>query len=146
MAKHDLYPPLGISSFILIFGIAFGVGAFLTFRRSYRKVKGWKTDSGVVIDDVTRGYGYQINYSPKIEFTTDSGTQLTFIASVASQRKSYRIDDKVKVLYSPDDPEKADLKSFSNLWLFPVFLGMFALVFLGGGLFVFINVLIDILK
>jgi hypothetical protein len=146
MMKGELIPALIVASGFLVIGSAMAIGAFFMSRSSYRKMKNWKTTSGTVVD-----YSYISNtqlmssnayYAPRIQFATDDGKEVTCVASTGSNRQSYRIGAKVKVVYSPDDPEKADLKSFVNLWGFPVTLGVFALAALGVSLNIFIHLII----
>jgi hypothetical protein len=139
-SKKDFYPMLGVASMFLIFGSAATFGSFLSFRSSYRKIKNWKTDVGTVIDYYAQSGGSQMHYAPRIQFVADDGKQIVFVASTGSNRQSYRIGANVKILYSPNDPEKADLKSFTNLWVLPIFLGLFGLSFLVIGLLAVITV------
>jgi Protein of unknown function (DUF3592) len=151
VSKGDLFPVITIASIFLLVGSACATGAFFLFRSSYRKNKYWKTTSGTVVDydyvSPTQSMRSNPYYVPRIQFTTDDGKQVTCVASTGSNRQSYRIGANVKVVYSPDDPQKADLKSFGNFWVMPIFLGIFALASLGVSLNVFIHLIfIDSVK
>jgi hypothetical protein len=41
----------------------------------------------------------------------------------------------VRVLVDPANPERADLQSFTTLWLLPLLLTVFALAFMGAGVY-----------
>jgi len=71
------------------------------------------------------------SYSPQVQFTTDDGKVITFTSSNGSGRKPYRIETAIKVLYAPDDPTKATIKSFTNLFLLGIVLVFFGLGFAG---------------
>ncbi|MDR3377948.1 MAG: DUF3592 domain-containing protein, partial [Verrucomicrobiae bacterium] len=62
-----------------------------------------------------------------------------------SSRPRYRVDARVKVLYSPDNPEKTQLNSFTDLWAMTILLGFFGSAFLGVSLFLCIHLIIDCL-
>jgi hypothetical protein len=119
----------------IIFSIAGLILIFLgiwSIRNACVKIRTWNTVSGTVI-----GYKeYQIqmgkpSYSPQVQFTTDDGKVITFTSSNGSGRKPYRIETAIKVLYAPDDPTKATIKSFTNLFLLGIVLVFFGLGFAG---------------
>jgi hypothetical protein len=136
LAKRDFDSAAIIGVVFLLIGIACGVGATLFFRSSLRKVMHWKRGNGTVVDYVVyTPTSYNKGYTPKIQFTSDDGKEVIFVASTGSNIQRYRIGDIVKLRYSADNPDKADLDSFTNLWLGPIFLTLLALPFSGAGLF-----------
>jgi len=147
ISSRDFHAAVAIGSCFLLFGAAAGLGAFFLFRRSYREVKNWKTTSGTVVGDkVISDPRTQLpQYYPTFQFVADNGQRVTSVASVGSSGRRYRVGASVRVLYSPDDPEKAQLNSFTDLMLMPIFLGVFGLAFSGVGIYIFIRLTIDCL-
>lgn len=147
ISSRDFHAAVAIGSCFLLFRAAAGLGAFFLFRRSYREVKNWKTTSGTVIGDkVISDPRTQLpQYYPTFQFVADNGQSITSVASIGSSRRRYRVGASVRVLYSPDDPQKAQLNSFTDLLLLPIFLGCFGLAFSGVGIYLFIRLTIDCL-
>ena len=147
ISSRDFRAAVAIGSCFLLFGAAAGLGAFFLFRRSYREVKNWKTTSGTVVGDkvISDPRTQLAQYYPTFQFVADNGQRVTSVASVGSSGRRYRVGASVRVLYSPDDPTKAQLSSFTDLWLMPVFLGLFGSAFLCVGVYVFIRLIIDCL-
>jgi len=115
--------------FMLAMGGLFGFFGVWMFRDSYKKITKWLVAYGTVIgfeEETTNG---KTHYRRKAEFQCPSGNKIVFTASTSSGMKP-SIGRKVKVLYSPDDPTKADISSFLNLWLGPVVFLFFGAVFL----------------
>jgi hypothetical protein len=117
---------MAIISLALSGGI--GVLAFLAFRSAYRKTSTWHRAVGVIVGFTERARKGRTSYFPQVEFTTPAGESFTFTSSVGSGRRS-RIHRKVRVLFSPDDPSKAIIASFVNLWFLPAFLCVFVVMF-----------------
>lgn len=57
-----------------------------------------------------------------VEFVTAAGDTVVFVSDVGSATNPYATDEEVVVLYKPDDPENAKIRSFSSLYLGPVLL------------------------
>ena len=123
-------------TFVLI-GLAmsggFGILAFLAFRRAYRMTSTWHRAIGAIVGFTEHSRKGRTSYIPRVEFTIPTGELVTFSASFGSSWRS-RVGRSVRVLYSPDDPTKADIASFMNLWFLPGFLS----IFVGG--FAFLSV------
>jgi hypothetical protein len=142
ISSIDIHAVIGVGSGFLIFGTAAGLGAFFMFRRSYREVKHWKTASGTVVDNKVVSGSKGLHYYPIFQFVADNGKEVTGVADVGSSWQRFRVGASVRVLYSPDEPTKAQLRTFTDLWLFPIVCGFFGLAFLGVSLFLFIHLII----
>ena len=59
------------------------------------------------------------DYSPRFEFQTPDGNTWTVLSNVGSNPAAFSVGDKVEVLYHPDNPAHARIRSFSQLWLWP---------------------------
>jgi hypothetical protein len=117
-----------IVSLLLGFGLLAGAGYFYSSTRhliaTAQKVPG--TVVGFERRSSKRGHS---DY-PVIEFTTASGEIRRFTTSGAGD---YAKNETVDVLYDTDDPAKARLNVFIELWLGSLALGAFGLLCLGCG-------------
>lgn len=73
-------------------------------------------------------------YLPEVQFDAGDGKTITFTSSTGSNVRPPRIGAMVKILHDPTDPQEAAIKSFSNLWVAPMFALLFGFGFLGAGL------------
>ena len=81
-------------------------------------------------------------YHPVITFYTASGEKKTFTAGGGAYPAKYEIGDKVTILYDPDNPSDAEIKSW-EMWFPPtLFMVIGILPFLiGGGIMLGIRIL-----
>jgi heme/copper-type cytochrome/quinol oxidase subunit 2 len=85
-----------------------------------------RTDS----DDRT---SYHPVYYPVVEFKIAENDTFRFESSFGSNPPSYRIGEKVEVLYDPASPGNAKIKSFLSLWVGVVILGILGFIFFAIG-------------
>ena len=125
----------GVGIIFSLAGLTLIFLGILSIRNACIKIRTWKTVSGIVV-----GYkeydDQQVNRSstafcPQVQFSTDDGKVIDFTSSSGSNRRPYRIGATVKVLYVPDDPAKATIKSITNLFLPAFFLLLFGVAFAG---------------
>lgn len=102
--------------FVLVFG---GIGAILLaiagvvyfreagFLNSAEKATGTVTDYNLSSSD-----NGGTTYCPVIEFTTANGEPVKFYGNVCSSPASYKIGEKVDVLYDPQDITQVQMSSF----------------------------------
>jgi Protein of unknown function (DUF3592) len=138
----------GVGLFFLIGAFLCIVPGLLIFWSSYLKMHTWMTVSGTVIgyNEVQQGRHRDAQgkmdksanepiqwtaYDPQVQFISADGKTITFTSPMGSNRKSYRIGDVVQVLYDPEGPENAAIKSFSRLFLVPIIVTAAGLVLLG---------------
>lgn len=62
-------------------------------------------------------------YAPLVRFTTADGREIEYQSSTATSPPSHRVGDQVEVLYLPDDPYRARVDSWVDLWLAPTIVG-----------------------
>ncbi len=62
-------------------------------------------------------------YYPVVEFHTTDGRDVKFLGPIGSSPADYQEGDAVTVLYPPQHPDQAMIRSFQGLWLRPVVLG-----------------------
>lgn len=74
------------------------------------------TVRGTVSEMVEAGEGRQ---SPKVEFTVDA-KRISFTSRVSSNPPNFVVGEDVRVVYRPEDPTRARIDSFGELWLIPM--------------------------
>ena len=87
-------------------------------RREYENVQ----------DRIVRDY-----YFPVISFTADDGRSRTIQLDTGSSSQDYEKGDQIMVLYDPQKPLNARIKSFSSsamMWILPVITGILGFSFL----------------
>ena len=72
-------------------------------------------------------------YRPVVTFSLPSGEEVRFKSTVAGYPPPLRHGQAVTVLYDPDRPQDARIRSFQDLWLGPLILGGLGLVFTSAG-------------
>lgn len=76
-------------------------------------------------------------YYPKFQFKDKHNNVIKAESNVgAGGSRAYEVGSQVEVLYMEDDAHEAIINSFSNLWMGPIILGIFSVVFLAIGYFI----------
>lgn len=107
-----------------------------TFIRSSRTAPGrvvdleWRNGSG---RSKTSG-----GYATVFVFTDGSGQAHTVRTKSAYDPLTHRIGSAIEVLFQPENPEDAKIRSFRTLWLIPVALAGAGVGFAGAGAFVLV--------
>jgi hypothetical protein len=70
------------------------------------------------------------SYYPVCEFITADGRTILFTSGIGSNPSSYDVNEEVEIRYDPDNPQKASINSFFNIWMAPFILGLLGLIFL----------------
>lgn len=75
-------------------------------------------------------------YRPVVVFTAENGQRVRFESMASSNPPRYSVGDQVPVLYDPERPSDARIRSFHDLWFMPALLGGLGLAFtvVGAGL------------
>ena len=125
----------------LVFALV-GVGMLAWAASEYRSASALTGDAikadGTVIEMIKQEFsdpdaGLTYAYAPRIEFVDESGGTRNFIGN-ASNPPAYREGDHVEVIFQRSQPETARINSFMSLWLFPIVMAAFGLLFtLAGG-------------
>ena len=120
----------------LLVGIPFLIGAFLSYKSSKALTTNGIETQGLVVDIIKRvnestdtngGYTRSVTYAPKIEFQDIQGHKHQFVSSLSTSRIKWEKGDSLPVIYDPEHPDKAKLKSFWALYGLAVILA-----FMGG--------------
>jgi len=125
----------------LIFGLVFGgVGLLLTalalffwlrtraFLGTAQKAQG--TVIQMVYSSDSEGGG---GYSPVYTFRTMNGQVVEVTDRMSSNPPQFKEGQIIDVLYDPDNPNKARINKWFNLYFVPILLGFLGLVFGGIG-------------
>ena len=115
-----------------------GIASF----NNIRKISREENAPGIVVDmtkrieydeqDFNRVIGE--TYYPVVEFTANDGKRRTVQLSEGSFPPAYEIGDEVTVLYDPEHPLDARIKSFGSsalMWILPGITGILGIAFLG---------------
>ena len=124
-----------IGSVFACVGLVFILVSFWTYRNTQQFLAQSETAQGEVIDLVLRsshdgdsGTSSGVYY-PVVRFATAEGEYIEFQSGVGSQPPAYRIGDSVTVRYRPDNPYRARIDSFFQLWFLSVLFGGLGFVF-----------------
>ncbi|MGA8102632.1 MAG: DUF3592 domain-containing protein [Candidatus Acidiferrales bacterium] len=72
-------------------------------------------------------------FYPRIRFRTTDGQEISFITNTGSSPPAYRVNEPVTILYEPQQPYHAYIRSFSELWLLPTILFPMGVIFCSFG-------------
>jgi hypothetical protein len=99
-------------------------GAVWAYFSKQRTIQGRLTATGTVVELATRvtAAGSSGIICPVVEFTAPSGEKIRFTSEFGSFPASHKIGQSVNVRYDALDPQKAEVESIINRWLFPVIL------------------------
>jgi hypothetical protein len=120
-------------------GLAMLVGAGLWGWRSYDATTSWSRAEGTVLRVESRKTGDGYRSTPIIGYVDDAGVPREMTPSVSTNMRSIGVGRKVTVLHQPTTG-KAALDDVHDLWVFPVALAGFGLVFTLVGLFARVTV------
>jgi hypothetical protein len=75
-------------------------------------------------------------YRPVVSFSIGPAQRVTFKSTAHSNPAEYQVGASVRVLYDPDRPHEARIRSFTSLWLLLAILSGLGFIFtaLGAGL------------
>ena len=104
--------------FLLVIGLPFfGVGLYEAYGVIKMETE-FKTVQGTVVGNdyfsfVSEGAAYR----PIVEFKTVSGENVRFTDEIGSFPADYQVKENVQVLYDPNKPDNAHIKTWKRLWL-----------------------------
>lgn len=126
---------VGVIFFLVGLGLAAaGVSAIFKTRRQV-------AESAGAVGTVT-GFGRRAGrncwvYCPQVAFIDAGGRKIEFESKVGAQPPSFAVGQQVQIIYQKSDPHKAEIDSFTTLWLMPGCLVMMAFLFIFMGLMMF---------
>jgi hypothetical protein len=123
----------------IFFLIGLGVlanGIFSVFKVRRQVADSVKTAGTVIGFGKTMGKSGFI-YCPQVVFTDAAGRKIQFESEVGSQPPAYNVGQQVRIIYSRENPQKAEIDSLMSLWFVPGCMAAFGLVFLFLGFVLF---------
>jgi hypothetical protein len=108
---------IGIAAIIYLVGVSFRSNAELTTGA----VTGFST--------VTDSDDNSQTYCPIVQFSTETGQQVTYYSSTCNSPPAHQVGDQVEIYYDPENPEKAQIKGFWSQYLVVTILSCIGLPF-----------------
>jgi hypothetical protein len=68
----------------------------------------------------------------EFKFVTDTGETVAGVSRVGARMTRRKPGDSIRVLYHPHNPTRSVVRSFGNLWYFPLVISLLALAFAWG--------------
>ncbi|MFT4111753.1 DUF3592 domain-containing protein [Silvibacterium sp.] len=69
------------------------------------------------------------SYAPEFRFQAKDGSEHRVQSDTYSNPSVYAVGDRVRILYRPEKPASARIKSFLQLWLLPLVFGILGVLF-----------------
>lgn len=137
--KVVLWVFTGVAMIMLLIA---GISSF----NAVAKINGEASASGRVVDVIERRQYVNVQdriveeyYYPVVEYVSSDGKRHIVQLSEGSNPASYEVGDEVTVLYAPEHPLDARIKSFESsalMWVLPGITGILGVAFLAAVLFV----------
>jgi hypothetical protein len=136
-----------VFSIFFVIGLGLLAGSYLTALHTRHFLETAVMAQGVVVENLyvhdersnnSRTRRSSWSYYPRIRFQTTDGHEINFVSNVGSNPPSYAVNERVAVLYDPQQPYSASLNSFASLWGATVALGIAGVAFTGPGIGFFI--------
>jgi hypothetical protein len=133
----SLIIPLGF--LVCGIGLLTSAGVYLSRTRVFLAKAKETTGEVVALKEVPpTDTGESPTYRPVVLFQVGPRPPIRFESIAHSNPSQYKIGDSVPVLYDPESPYDARIRSFTSLWLLPLILGGLGLIFtaIGAGLLI----------
>ena len=131
-----------LSTAFLIAGAGLLLVSTILVWRTSTFIRSSRTAPGRVVDlewrNGSSGRGTSGGYATVFAFTDGSGRAHTVRTKSTYNPPTHRIGAAVEVLFQPENPEDAKIRSFQTLWLIPVALAGAGVGFAGAGACVFV--------
>lgn len=95
------------------------IGCFLAYQQ-LRFINQSASSDGTIVE--LKAYKSQrrstssVSYCPIAQFTTVTGELIRFEGSICSYPPSFQAEQKVPILYNPNNPKRAEISTFWQLW------------------------------
>ncbi|HEX7734566.1 MAG TPA: DUF3592 domain-containing protein [Ktedonobacteraceae bacterium] len=116
---------------LIAIGLLPGGLGWLLFSNRLRFLRRTKLTTAVVEDMTLKHLVDGHAYQPKITFTTHLGEKVELASVMMSNPPQFKVGQEVPVLYNPNNPRQARIRSFTTLWLATV-------IFVSTGTFLFL--------
>lgn len=125
--------------FLIVGGGILTLALFVSLNTN-KLINKYVESKGVVVKliEISSKYDEFPMYKPLVQFTDSKGNTVEFTTSTSSRPSSYKVGEKVDVLYAPENPDKAEINDFFSLWSGILMAGIFGAVFFTVGLVFFL--------
>jgi|HubBroStandDraft_6_1064221.scaffolds.fasta_scaffold113456_1 hypothetical protein len=127
---------IGLFAVVGLIFVSAGIGIFLHTRRFVAtavSVSGMVTENIWRLSPSSRRDTSSSVFYPRIRFRTDDGQDITTITNTGSYPPAHHINEAVTILYDPQQPYHAVIRSFAELWMLPLVFSGLGLLFLSIG-------------
>jgi len=119
-------------------GLGLLIGGVFAFQHTRRFLATAISVPGIVTENVWQEERSSNNrlrgsFYPRIRFRTTEGQEISILSTVGDNPPSYRVNETVTVLYDPQQPYHAVIRSFLELWFLPTLLCGMGMVFCSFG-------------
>jgi len=126
---------------VMIFGLVFGgVGFLLTalalffLVRTRIFINNSQQTQGTITQMVYSRDSDSNGYTPVFRFRTLQGQEVEVSGNIRTNPPQFKVGQTIDVLYDPENPQKARIKKWFNLYFVPLLLGFLGLIFGGIGI------------
>ena len=126
---------------VMIFGLVFGgVGFLLTalalffLVRTRIFINNSQQTQGTITQMVYSHDSDSSGYTPVFRFRTLQGQEVEVSGNIRTNPPQFKVGQTIDVLYDPENPQKARIKKWFNLYFVPLLLGFLGLIFGGIGI------------
>ncbi len=127
--------------FSLVGGLLALIAVFLFIRTKNFMGKAQEVKGTVIEMVYSSGSDDGGGYAPVYQFNTLDGQSIEVHDNLSSNPPRFKVGQTIEVLYDPENPQKARIKKWMNLYFASVLLGVLGLVFGGVGLATLISFL-----
>ena len=132
MAEYPVRATLaGVLLFVI--GAAIGGGAYENYRREQDNLLAWVRVDGEVVQLETTAEGKS---RPVVGFKTNNGDLIRFRPSARDTTASYKVGDRVPLLYPAADPAAARIESPARRWARSIYAGAGSVILMALGAYV----------
>ena len=114
----------------LVSATVFLVVAGIWFDRQQDFVRSASLTEGQVVELRRRSTEDGYTYAPVVQFLF-GGQAVTFTSSISSNPPNYFEGEVVEVAFSPEDPSRATINTFWNIWIGPIMMAGAGVLSLG---------------
>ena len=129
----------GIIFFIIGAGVLIGdsyiIKNTLSFLNNSEKTEGIVTD---IVQSRSSDSGNYM-YSPEVSFVDNSGKTISFTSNISSSVPTYRIGEKIPVIYNKENSQEAKINTLFQLWFGPALMTVLGIIFFLIGFFTLIK-------
>jgi len=127
-----------VAGFFVVIGLCGIIGGSILTVNTHRFITAASSAPGIVVDLEPSSVRNGTVYHTVFKFTDKNGKTHQCRTSSASDPPPYPAGSQITVLYQLDDPESARIKCFSQLWLWPMILLVWGMLFCVVGIAAFI--------